>query len=89
MSNTELREANVAIVRRYIDAINAWDFDTKRALLAEPHLVEAEHVVQLDHLDVAAEREVRVLRVGQVEGRVKDAEAHCGPRSFWLVTDMK
>ena len=40
MSNTELREANVAIVRRYIDAINAWDFDTKRVLLAEDAVFE-------------------------------------------------
>jgi hypothetical protein len=40
MNDTELREANMAVVRRYIDAINAWDFDTKRALLAEDALFE-------------------------------------------------
>src|SRR5438876_9583403 len=40
MNDTDLREANVAIVRRYIDAINAWDFDTKRALLAEDAVFE-------------------------------------------------
>jgi ketosteroid isomerase-like protein len=40
MTDTELREANMAVVRRYIDAINAWDFDTKRALLAEDAVFE-------------------------------------------------
>jgi len=40
MTDTELREANIAVVRRYIDAINAWDFDTKRALLAEDAVFE-------------------------------------------------
>jgi ketosteroid isomerase-like protein len=40
MTDTELRKANMAVVRRYIDAINAWDFDTKRALLAEDAVFE-------------------------------------------------
>jgi ketosteroid isomerase-like protein len=40
MDDTELRERNVAIVRRYIDAINRWDFDTKRELLAENAVFE-------------------------------------------------
>jgi uncharacterized protein len=40
MTDTELRKANLAVVRRYIDAINAWDFDTKRALLAEDAVFE-------------------------------------------------
>jgi hypothetical protein len=47
-------------------------------VLAEPHLVEPEHVVQLDQLDVAPECEIRVLGVGQVERRMEDAEAHSG-----------
>jgi ketosteroid isomerase-like protein len=33
MSDDELRDETVAIVSRYIDAINAWDFDTKRTML--------------------------------------------------------
>lgn len=33
MSDEQLREQTVDIVRRYIDAINAWDFDTKRTML--------------------------------------------------------
>jgi uncharacterized protein len=40
MNDAELREANMAVVRRYIDAINAWDFDSKRALLAEDAVFE-------------------------------------------------
>jgi uncharacterized protein len=40
MTDTELRERNTAIVRRYIDAINAWDFDAKRELLAEDAVFE-------------------------------------------------
>jgi len=34
MTDRELRQQTVDIVTRYIDAINAWDFDTKRTLLA-------------------------------------------------------
>lgn len=40
MSDADLREINVAIVSRYIDAINRWDFDTKRELLAENAVFE-------------------------------------------------
>src|SRR3954469_16886050 len=40
MNDTELREANLAVVRRYIDAINAWDFDTMRSLLARDAVFE-------------------------------------------------
>ncbi len=40
MSDGQLRERNMAIVRRYIDAINRWDFDTKRDLLAENAVFE-------------------------------------------------
>jgi ketosteroid isomerase-like protein len=40
MSDTRLREENMAIVRRYIDAINVWDFETKRKLLAEDAVFE-------------------------------------------------
>jgi ketosteroid isomerase-like protein len=40
MSDPQLRDANMAIVRRYIDAINRWDFDTKRELLAEHAVFE-------------------------------------------------
>jgi ketosteroid isomerase-like protein len=40
MNDTQLREANLGIVRRYIAAINAWDFDTKRELLAEDAVFE-------------------------------------------------
>lgn len=36
----QLRERNIAIVRRYIDAINRRDVDTKRALLAEDAVFE-------------------------------------------------
>jgi ketosteroid isomerase-like protein len=40
MSEARLREQNMAIVRRYIDAINRWDFDVKRELLAEDAVFE-------------------------------------------------
>jgi ketosteroid isomerase-like protein len=40
MSDAQLREQNMAVVRRYIDAINRWDFDTKRELLAEDAIFE-------------------------------------------------
>jgi uncharacterized protein len=40
MDDAQLREANMATVRRYIDAINAWDFDTQSALLAEDAVFE-------------------------------------------------
>jgi ketosteroid isomerase-like protein len=40
MSDTLLRERNLAIVSRYIDAINRWDFETKRELLAEDAVFE-------------------------------------------------
>ena len=40
MSDTQLRERNMAIVRQYIDAINRWDFDTQRELLAEDAVFE-------------------------------------------------
>jgi uncharacterized protein len=34
----DLREGNMDLVRRYIDAINAWDFDAKRQML-DPDMV--------------------------------------------------
>lgn len=40
MTDAQLREHNMAIVRRYIDAINAWDFDAKREMLAEDAVFE-------------------------------------------------
>lgn len=40
MSDADLRDENVATVRRYIDAINRWDFDTKQELLAEDAVFE-------------------------------------------------
>jgi uncharacterized protein len=40
MTDAQLRERNMAIVRRYIDAINRWDFDAKRELLAEDAVFE-------------------------------------------------
>lgn len=40
MNDRQLRERNLAIVGRYIDAINEWDFHTKRELLAEDALFE-------------------------------------------------
>jgi ketosteroid isomerase-like protein len=40
MSDEELREANMRLVREYIDGINAWDFDGMRAMLAEDFVFE-------------------------------------------------
>jgi uncharacterized protein len=40
MDDAQLREANMATVGRYIEAINAWDFDTQRELLAEDAVFE-------------------------------------------------
>ena len=40
MSDAQLRERNMATVSRYIDAINRWDFDTQRELLAEDAVFE-------------------------------------------------
>ena len=40
MDDAQLREANMATVRRYIDAINAWDFEIQRELLAEDAVFE-------------------------------------------------
>jgi uncharacterized protein len=40
MDDAQLREQNMAVVRRYIDAINRWDFDTKRELLADDAIFE-------------------------------------------------
>jgi uncharacterized protein len=40
MGDAQLREQNMAVVRRYIDAINRWDFDTKRELLADDAIFE-------------------------------------------------
>jgi uncharacterized protein len=40
MEDVQLREQNMAVVRRYIDAINRWDFDTKRELLADDAIFE-------------------------------------------------
>jgi ketosteroid isomerase-like protein len=40
MSDEQLRERNMAIVGRYIDAINRCDVDTRRALLAEDAVFE-------------------------------------------------
>jgi uncharacterized protein len=33
VSDDQLRQANMDLVRRYIDAINAWDFEAKREML--------------------------------------------------------
>ena len=38
MDDDKLRQANMDLVRRYIDAINAWDFDAKRTML-DPDMV--------------------------------------------------
>jgi ketosteroid isomerase-like protein len=40
MSDDELRRTNMAIVQEYLDAINIWDFDKKRELLAEDAVFE-------------------------------------------------
>jgi uncharacterized protein len=40
MDDVQLRAANMATVRRYIDAINAWDFDTQSELLADDAVFE-------------------------------------------------
>src|SRR4030095_12108161 len=40
MSDDVLREANMDLVRRYIDGINAWDFDGMREMLAEDFVFE-------------------------------------------------
>jgi len=40
MTDEQLRQANTDVVRQYIDAINAWDFDAKRRLLAEDAVFE-------------------------------------------------
>jgi uncharacterized protein len=38
--DAQLRERNLDIVGRYIDAINRWDFDTQRELLADDAVFE-------------------------------------------------
>jgi ketosteroid isomerase-like protein len=38
--DSALRERNMEIVREYLEAINAWDFDKKRELLAEDAVQE-------------------------------------------------
>ena len=38
--NTDLREANVRLVRRYLDALNAWDLDTIREMTTEDVVFE-------------------------------------------------
>jgi ketosteroid isomerase-like protein len=60
MNDTDLRASNLAVVRRYIDAINAWDFDTERRIVGRdniiafvetiPAMIDAEnlHDVQLE-----------------------------------------
>jgi ketosteroid isomerase-like protein len=40
MNDTALREQNMAVASRYIDAINRWDFDAMRGLLAEDAVFE-------------------------------------------------
>ena len=40
MTDEELRAENLDIVRQYIDAINVWDFDAKRRLLAQDAVFE-------------------------------------------------
>jgi uncharacterized protein len=40
VSDEELRQRNMAIVQQYINAINAWDFDKMRELLADEALFE-------------------------------------------------
>lgn len=39
-ADTALRAANIALVRAYIDGINAWDFDGMRALMAPDFVFE-------------------------------------------------
>ncbi|WP_067683091.1 nuclear transport factor 2 family protein [Nocardia miyunensis] len=39
-TDDELRAANIDIARRYLDAINAWDFEEKRRLLADDVVFE-------------------------------------------------
>jgi uncharacterized protein len=38
--DAQLRERNLTIVSRYIDAINRWDFETQRELLADDAVFE-------------------------------------------------
>jgi uncharacterized protein len=38
--DAQLRERNLDIIGRYIDAINRWDFDTQRELLADDAVFE-------------------------------------------------
>jgi hypothetical protein len=52
------------------------DLAPARVVLADPRLVEAEPVEVLDELDVALQRERRVLPHGQVVRGVEDAETH-------------
>jgi uncharacterized protein len=40
MDDVQLRATNMATVRRYIDAINAWDFATQSELLADDAVFE-------------------------------------------------
>jgi len=40
MTEDELRDANMNLVRKYIDGINAWDFDGMREMLAEDFVFE-------------------------------------------------
>ena len=40
VNDQQHREANMDVVRQYIDAINVWDFDAKRKLLAEDAVFE-------------------------------------------------
>jgi hypothetical protein len=53
------------------------DLEPRRVVLADPRLVEAEAVEVLDQLQVALERQRRVLADG-VERGEEDAEAHGG-----------
>ena len=40
MTSTDARQDNMAVASRYIDAINGWDFETMRELLAEDAVFE-------------------------------------------------
>jgi ketosteroid isomerase-like protein len=40
VTDEELRQQNMAVVQEYIDALNAWDFDALRGLLADDALFE-------------------------------------------------